>query len=93
MRKKLVTLILCLCFGSLVILPLLNVVGLSIPVISGLDLGDYNLIDHSEFDEDFIVGPMIGNTTAEQIFSPSRPMNLEYQTASSSPDSPPPEHA
>jgi hypothetical protein len=74
-------------------LPLLNVVGLSIPEISGVDLRDYNLLDHFEFDEGFIVESIMGTTIAEQFFSQSRPMNLDYQTASLSPVSPPPKHS
>jgi hypothetical protein len=92
-RISLATLILCLCFGSLVILPLLNVVGPSIPEISGVDRSDYNLLDHFEFDEGFIIESIMGTTIAHQFFSQSRPMNLDFQTASLSPVFPPPKHS
>jgi hypothetical protein len=92
-RISLVTLILCLCLGSLVILPLLNVVGLSLPEISGVDLRETNLLDHFEFDEGFIVESILGTTIAEKFISQSRPMNLDFRTASLSPVSPPPKHS
>jgi hypothetical protein len=92
-RISLVTLIFCLCLGSLVILPLLNVVGLSIPEFPGVDLRDYNLLDHCEFDEGFIIESIMGTTIAEQFFLQSRLMNLDFQTASLSPVSPPPKHS
>jgi hypothetical protein len=91
-RIPLVTLIFCLCLGSLVILPLLYVVGLSIPEISGGDLRNYNLLDQVEFDEDFFIVIIMGTIIADQCFSKSRLMNLDFQTACLSPVSPPPKH-
>ena len=92
-RISLVTLILCLCLGSLVILPMLNAVVLSVPKISEVDLENYSLLDQVEFDEEFFIGTVIGKTIAAQFLSKSRPMNLDFQTASLSPVSPPPKHA
>jgi hypothetical protein len=92
-RISLVTLILCLCLGSLVILPMLNVVGLSVPEISGVDLGNYNLLDQVEFDEELFIVTIMGTTIAELFFLKSRPMNLDFQTACLSPVSPPPKHS
>jgi len=92
-RISLVTLILCLCLGSLVILPMLNVVGLSVPKIFEVDLENYSLLDQVEFDEEFFIGTIIGKTIADQFLSKSRPMNLDFQTASLSPVSPPPKYA
>lgn len=91
-RISLVTMILCICLGSLIILPILNVVGLSVPEISGVDLGIYNLLDQVEFDEEFIIGTIIGTTIAYLFFSKSRLMNLDFHTAYLSPVSPPPKH-
>jgi len=91
-RISLVTLIFCLCLGSLVILPLLYVVGLSLPEISGVDLRNYALLDQVEFDEDFFIVKIMGTIIAGQCFSKSRPMNLDFQTACLSPVSPPPKH-
>jgi len=92
-RNTLVTLILYLCLGSLVILPLHIAVGLSAPEISGVDLRDYNLLDQVEFDGDFFIVTIMGTTIADQYFSKSRPMNLDFQTACLSPVSPPPKHS
>jgi len=92
-RISLVTLILCLCLGNLVILPFLNVVGLSLPKISEVDLENYKLLDQVEFDEEFFIGTIIGKTIADLFFSKSRPMNLDFQTACLSPVPPPPKHS
>jgi len=92
-RTSLVTLILYLCLGSLVILPLLIAVGLSVPEISEIDLRDYHMLDQLEFDEDFIIVTIMGTTIADQFFSKSRLMNLDFQTACLSPISPPPKHS
>jgi hypothetical protein len=92
-RISLVTLIFCLCLGSLVILPLLYVVGLSLPEISGVDLRNHNLLDQVEFDEDFFIVTNMGTIIADQCYSKSRPKNLAFQTACLSPVSPPPKHS
>jgi hypothetical protein len=89
----LVILILCLCLGSLVIQPLLVASGLSVLEISGVDLGNFNLLDHIELDEEFFTGTSVGTTIADIFFSKSRPMNLDFQTACLSPVSPPPKHS
>jgi hypothetical protein len=85
----LATLILCLCLGSLAILPFIQV-GLSAPEISGIDAESFNLFDHAEFDGDIFVISIVGATVAELNFSKSRPMNLDFQSTSLSPVSPPP---
>ena len=92
-RISLVTLILFLCLGSLVILPMLNVVGISVPEISGGDLENYNLLDQVEFNEELLIGTIIGTTIADLFFSKPRPMNLDFQIAYLSPVSPPPKHS
>lgn len=75
------TLILCLCFGSLVILPLLNFAGPSI-------LEVYEI----ETDEDDSIVTTIDTAVADLFFIPFSPMTLDFQTASLSPVSPPPKH-
>ena len=90
---SLVTLILCLCLGSLVILPMINVVGLPMLEISEADPGNYNLFDQADFDEEYFVVTIVCVTTTGLIFSKSRPMDLDFQTACLSPDSPPPKHS
>ena len=92
-RISVVTLILFLCLGSLVTLPMLNVVGLSVPEVSEVELGNYNLLDQIESDEEIFIGTIIGMAIAYQFFSKSRPMNLDFQTATLSPASPPPKHS
>ena len=86
---SLVTLILCLCLGSLVILPFVQV-GPSAQEISGIDAENYNLFDHVEFDSDFIVKSILGAVIAALNFSKFRHMNLDFQSTSLSPVSPPP---
>jgi hypothetical protein len=88
-RISLTTLILCLCLGSLVILPF-NQVSPSAPWTSGIDTENSDLSDQPEFDEDFFVVSIVGAAIAELNFSKSRPMNLDFQSTSLSPVSPPP---
>jgi hypothetical protein len=92
-RISLVTLLLCICFGSLVILPMLNIVDLSAPEISGVDLGNYNLLDQVEFDEEILVLTIVGSIIAYKFFSKSGPKNLGFQTTYLSPVSPPPKNS
>jgi hypothetical protein len=88
-RISLVTLILCLCLGSLVILPFIQVSS-SMSDISGMDIENCNLFDHAEFDGDFFVMSIVGVAIAKLNFLKSRPMNLDFQSTSLSPVSPPP---
>jgi hypothetical protein len=88
-RISLATLILCLCLGGLVILPFIQA-SLSAPWTSGIDVENYNPFDHAEFDDDFFVISIAAPTIAELNFSKSRPMNLDFQSTSLSPVSPPP---
>jgi hypothetical protein len=88
-RISLVTLILCLCLGSLVILPFVQV-GPSAPEISGIDAENNNLFDHAEFDSDFIDKSIVGAVIAALNFSKFRSMNLDFQSTSLSPVYPPP---
>lgn len=89
---SLVTLILCLCLGSVVILPFIQVTP-SAPEIFGVGAENYNLFDHTEFDDDFFVVSIVGTTKAELSFSKPRPANLGFQPTSLAPVSPPPKHA
>ena len=89
-RISLATLILCLCVGSLVILPFIQI-DLSTPELSTMDVS--NLFEHTEFDDDFFVVSIVGVTVAELSFSKFRPENPGYLSASLSPVSPPPKHS
>jgi len=88
-RTSLITLILCLCLGSLVVFPF-NQVNSSVSEISGVDAENYDLFDHAEFDGDFIATSIVNAAITELNFSKSRPMNLDFQSTSLSPVSPPP---
>jgi len=87
-RISLVTLILCLCLGSLVVLPFTQIT----PYISeiAVDTENYNLFDQAEFDDDFFVISIIGVILAGLNFLMFKPINLDFKSASLSPVSPPP---
>ena len=89
-RIPLVTLILCLCVGSLVILHFFQI-NPSTPESSTTDAS--NLFEHTEFDDDFFVISIVDVTIAELSFSKFRSANLGYLFASLSPVSPPPKHS
>lgn len=83
-RIPLVSLILCLCLGSLVVLQITNVVSTAVLEVSEVDL------DQAEFDEEFFIIIILGALIANQIFSKFGSMNLDFQSASLSPVPPPP---
>ena len=89
-RISLTTLILCLCVGSLVILPF-NHINPSTPEFSTTDVS--NLFEHTEFDDDFFVVSIVGVTVAELSFSKFRLADLGCLSALLSPVSPPPKHS
>jgi len=84
-----VTLILCVCLANLVILPILLIVGTSVPSIPGMDFGNSNYSDQTEAD-DFFTLPITTLTIAGFIFSKFSAINLDFQSAFLSPDAPPP---
>ena len=87
---SLVTLVLCLCLGSLVILPMVNIFGQPTSVVSRVDIVNHDLLEHHEFDEEHFLLTTIGVTIVELISSKSRSMNLDCQTADLTSVSPPP---
>lgn len=89
-RISLKTLILCLCVGSLVVLPFIQI-NPSTPGFSTMDAS--NLFEHTEFDDDFFVIPIVGAKIAKPNYSKSGQANLGYLSASLSADSPPPKHS
>ena len=91
-RISLITLLLCLCAGSLAIVVLLNGVGLFGPGISGADLENQLLFDEIEFDEDFFIVTLMGTFITNLPFPKSRQMNLDFIAAGLSPVSPPPKY-
>ena len=70
--------------------PLLWVVGISTPIIDGIDLENSSGFDLLESDDDFSVPAVVDLTIAGLIFSRFRSMHLSFQSAFLSPDSPPP---
>lgn len=91
-QASLVTLILCLCLGSLVSLPIFNAVGLPAVEIFEVNSENFNLFNQAEFDEGFIL-TVIGATIAGLVFPELKSLNLVFQTAFLSPHFPPPRHA
>jgi hypothetical protein len=89
-RISLATLILCLCLGSLVILPFIQI-NPSAPEFSTMDVS--NLFEHTEFDDDFFAVSIVGVKIAKPNYSKSRTANLGYLSASLAPVSPPPKHS
>jgi len=85
-------LILCLCLGSLAILPVMNVGGT--PALEVIEVASENSssIDHAEFDNEFVAATMAGLTFSTVFFSKSRPTNLDFETVRLSTDSPPPKY-
>ena len=89
-QVSLVTLILCLCLGSLVSLPIFNAVGLPAIEISEVNTETFNLLNQAEFDEDLFIITSVSATIAGLDFSKPKPINLVFQTISLSPHFPPP---
>lgn len=90
LRILFMTLILCLCAGSLAILAILNSF-VSIPGISGMDLENQPLVDQIEFEEDFLIDTLMNTIITDLLsFSKSKPVKLNFQPACLSPVAPPP---
>jgi hypothetical protein len=88
-QNLLATLTLCLCLGSLVLMPFAE----ADPFVSevyGFIAEDYNLLDHIELDDDFIFGSTIGVLIAGLFVSLCRLKSMGFQSTYSSPVSPPP---
>ena len=90
LRISWVTVILSFCLGSLVIAPLLCIIGTPAPSSYGIDLENSSDFDESEFDDDFSVTTVVDLTLTGLISSRFRSMHLAFQSAFLSPDSPPP---
>lgn len=92
-RNALVTLILWLCLGSLVILPIVNGISPSTPGFLEIDLEDYDTFDETDTDDDFLVSPFERAAILGSWHLKLRTINLDFQSALLSPDSPPPKQA
>ncbi len=89
-QVSLVTLILCLCLGSLVSLPIFNVVGIPAIEISEVNSENFNFINQAEFDEEYSILTIVSATIAGLVFSKYKPINLNFQTVCLLPHFPPP---
>jgi len=89
---SMVALILCLCMGSLVALPMGNIVGVLGLEIYGIEIENDNLFEHAESDEEFII-KIYGATSDGLLYLKSRSTNLVFQDYLLTPVSPPPNHS
>jgi hypothetical protein len=85
------TLIILLCLGSLVILPVPIIADLSTTEVSGIDFENYSQFDPTDFDEEISITALISAIIDGLPSSKSRPLNLDIPTSCLSPESPPPE--
>jgi hypothetical protein len=85
-----VTLTICLCLGSLIILPMLFAMSLSMAEVYEIDFENNSQFEQTDFDEEFLVGSFAKPTLAGLLFSKNRLAHLYSPTSSLSPDSPPP---
>jgi hypothetical protein len=90
---SLTILILCLCLGSLVILPMSDITGLSMTDISEIDFENYSQFDQAELDDDISIGTMVSATIDGLVYLKSRLWNLDVPTSCLSPEPPPPEQS
>jgi hypothetical protein len=91
-RISIVTLIICLCLGSVVISQF-NQINPFVPEIFGIEAENFDLFDHTEFDDDLFVILIVGAKITKSNYSKSRTANLGYLSAFLSPVSPPPKHS
>ena len=87
---SLATLILCLCLGSLVILPLVNVSGLSALVVSRVDIENHDLFEQLESLEELFLLASLGVTITKLLSSKFAPVDLDLPIAEFASVSPPP---
>jgi hypothetical protein len=89
-RNSWMIVILCLCFGSLVILPVFSVVNLATPEMVGGETDNHSLLDPAELEDDLLVAAINSTLIADPFISKSGPTNLDFQAAFYSPVPPPP---
>jgi len=87
-----VTLFICLCMGSLVALPMGDILDVSSLEMIGIELENDNPYEHAESDNELII-KIYGSTSDEVLASKSRSTNLVFQDRLLAPVSPPPKHA
>ena len=90
---SLTILILCLCLGTLIILPVFSIAGLSMMTISEIDFENSSQIDQADLDDDISIRTMVSATINGLVYLKSRLLNLDIPTSCLSPESPPPEQS
>jgi hypothetical protein len=83
--------ILCLCLGSLVLLPF-HQVGVFETEMYGINCDGCDPFDNTETEDDFLVSISIA-AFAEQLLLKFMQMNLDFRSASLSPLFPPPKYS
>ena len=86
-------LIICLCLGSLIILPMTNSMGLSIVEIKDIDFENTSQFEQTDLNEDYLVGSFTDPTLAGLLSFRPGSTQLHNPSSSLPPDSPPPEFA
>lgn len=83
------TAILCLCLGSLAILPFTQADPFMLEIYE-FESENTSFFEYSEFEEEFFVAGVVLATFAQLASLNSRSMNLNLRSANLSPESPPP---
>jgi hypothetical protein len=89
---SIVTLFICLCMGSLVGLPMGDILGVSSLEMIRIELENDNPYEHSESDDEHTI-KIYRATSDEVLASKSRSTNFVFQDYLLAPVSPPPKHA
>ncbi len=74
-------------------LPMFNIVGLSMMDISEIDFENNSQIDQADLDDDISIDTTASATINSLVSLKSRSLNLNIPTSCLSPESPPPEHS
>jgi hypothetical protein len=92
-RISLVTLILCLCLGSMVVPPMTNMVNLGLAEGSGIEFEWNNQNDQTILDEEFLAAIVHGLPIDGQLSSKFNLLTLRNPQSNLTPESPPPEYS
>jgi hypothetical protein len=90
-RISLVTLILCLCLGSMIVPPMTNMVNLALAEGYGIEFERNNQNDQTILDEEFLIAIVHGLPIDCQLSSKFNPLTLRNPPSNLTPESPPPE--
>ena len=90
---SLAILLICLCLGSLVVIPTLSAFSPSTSENSETGAENNDPSYQTEFDEELLLEAIVGIIIAHLVFSKFGPINLDFQTACLALVSPPPKYA